>query len=51
MAAIAAIINVGDQAYTKAKSVKRSKVLSPVSQQHNGRQIFDSIIEASLILG
>jgi len=51
MATIAAIINIGDQAYTKAKSVKRSRRLRPVLQQHNGRQIFDSIIEASLILG
>jgi hypothetical protein len=51
MATITAIINVGDQAYTKAKSVKRYKRLRPVSQQHNGRQIFDSIIEASLIFG
>jgi hypothetical protein len=51
MATIAAIINIRDQAYTKAKSVKRSKRLRPVSQQHNGRQIFDSIIEASSILG
>ena len=51
MATISAIINVGDQAYTKAKSVKKSKRLRPVSQQHNDRQIFDSIIEASSILG
>ena len=52
MATIAAIINIGDQAYTKAKSVKRyRRRLRPVSQQHNGRQIFDSIIEASLMLG
>ena len=51
MATIAAIINIGDQAYTKAKSVKRSRRLRPVLQQHNGRQIFDSIIEASSILG
>jgi len=51
MATIAAIINIGDQAYTKAKLVKKSKRLRQVSQQHKGRQIFDSIIEASLILG
>jgi hypothetical protein len=51
MATIGAIINVGDQAYTKAKSVKISKRLRPVLQQHKGRQIFDSIMEASLILG
>jgi hypothetical protein len=51
MATIAAIINIGDQGYTKAKSVKISKRLRPVLQQHKGRQIFDSIIEASLILG
>jgi hypothetical protein len=51
MATISAIIKVGDQEYTKAKSVKKSKGLRSISQQHNGRQIFDSIIEASLILG
>lgn len=51
MATISAIIKVGDQGYTKAKSLKRYKRLRPVSQQHKGRQIFDSIIEASLILG
>ena len=51
MATIPAIINIRDQGYTKAKSVKRSRRLRPVSQQHNGWQIFDSIIEASLILG
>lgn len=51
MATIAAIINIRDQGYTKAKSVKRSKRLRPVSQQHNGRQILDSIIEASSIFG
>ena len=51
MPIIAAIINIGDRAYTKAESVKISRRLRPVSQQHNGRLIGDSIIFDSLILG
>jgi hypothetical protein len=51
MVAVAAIIKIGYKAYTRAKSVKISRRLRPVSQQHNGRLIFDSIIFDTLILG